>query len=114
LLPFLLDVVKRAEEAGLRVERVSYGTKPDEKTGLVYFTAAYGVQGSYEQIRRCVYLLESSPQFIVLEGLALNSEDTTASANITVQLRLGTYFSDIDRELLEKLGIKEVASEQAS
>lgn len=108
LLPFITDVVRRAQEAGLRVERVSYAAKRDEKSGLVYFTAAYSVQGSYDQIRRCVYLLESSPQFVLLDGLALRSDDPTASLNVAVQLTTGTFFSDIDQELMQKLGVAEV------
>jgi Tfp pilus assembly protein PilO len=110
LLPFIVDVVKRAQEAGLRVERVSYAARRDEKSGLVYFTAAYSVQGSYEQIRRCVYLLESSPQFVLLDGLALRSEDTMASTTISIQLTTGTFFSDVDQELMQKLGVTEVRS----
>jgi hypothetical protein len=74
----------------------------------VYFTAAYSVQGSYDQIRRCVYLLESSPQFVLLDGLALRSDDPTASLNVSVQLTTGTFFSDIDQELMQKLGVAEV------
>jgi Tfp pilus assembly protein PilO len=110
LLPYITDVVKRAQEAGLRVERVSYAARRDEKSGLVFFTAAYSVQGSYEQIRRCVYLLESSPQFVVLDGLALRSDDAMASTTISIQITTGTYFSDLDQELMQKLGAKEVRS----
>ena len=109
LVPFLQDVVKRTQEAGLQPERVSYAARREEKTGLVYFAATYGVRGSYEQIRRCVFLLESSPEFVLLDGLGLRGDESASSLDVGVQLNVGTYFSDIDENLLKKLGVSEVA-----
>ncbi|MGD1147099.1 MAG: type 4a pilus biogenesis protein PilO [Thermoanaerobaculaceae bacterium] len=110
LVEFLTDVVKRTEMAGLRPDRVSYAVQREEKSGLVYFTANYRVKGSYEQIRQCAFLLESSPQFILLEGLTLRGDDSASSLDVTVQLGVGTYFSDLDEGLMKQLGINEVAS----
>lgn len=109
LVPFLQDVVKRTQEAGLQPERVSYAAHREEKTGLVYFAATYSVRGSYDQIRRCVFLLESSPEFVLLDGLGLRGDESTSSLDVGVQLNVGTYFSDIDENLLKKLGVSEVA-----
>jgi Tfp pilus assembly protein PilO len=109
LIPFLKDVMRLAQEAGLQVESISYSYKLDDKTGLVYFSASYGVKGSYEQIRRCVFLLESSPQFIVLEGLALQADQSASSLDVSVRLTMGTYFASVDETLVSELGIAEVA-----
>jgi Tfp pilus assembly protein PilO len=109
LVPFLQDVVKRTQEAGLQPERVSYAAHREEKTGLVYFAATYSVRGSYDQIRRCVFLLESSPEFVMLDGLGLRGDESTSSLDVGIQLNVGTYFSDIDENLLKKLGVSEVA-----
>ncbi len=108
LVPFLTDVVKRTQEAGLAAEKVSYAARREEKSGLVYFSASYNVRGSYEQIRRCAYLLESSPQFILLEGLTIRGDESASSLEVDVQLGVGTYFSDIDEELMKQLGVSEV------
>lgn len=108
LVPFITDVVVRAQEAGLRPERVGYGVKKDDKTGLVYFTASYEVKGSYEQIRACVRSLESSPRFVVLDNLALRSQDPSASLDVSVKLAIGTYFADLDEALMRQIGAGEV------
>ena len=108
LVPFITDVVRRVQEAGLQAERIGYAAIRDEKSGLVYFTATFGVKGGYEQIRRCVFLLESSPQFVLLENLGLRGDDSAASLNVGVQLTVGTYFSDLDERLLQQLGVSEV------
>lgn len=109
LVPFLQDVVRRAQEAGLQPERVSYAARPESKTGLVYFTATYSVKGSYDKIRRCVFLLESSPDFVLLDGLGLRGDESASSLDVEVQLNVSTYFSDLDETLVKQLGVTEVA-----
>lgn len=110
LVPFLQDVVRRTYEAGLQPDRVAYTAHREAKSGLVYFTATYGVKGSYDQIRRCVFLLETSPEFVLLDGLGLHGDESTSSLDVQVQLNVSTYFSDIDETLLKQLGVKEVTS----
>lgn len=112
LVPFLTDVLKRTQDAGLKVERVAYSAQRQEKSGLVYFSAGYGVKGTYEQIRRCAFLLESSPEFIVLEGLALRGDEHASSLEVAVQLSVETYFADLDEELMKQLGVHEVSGGQ--
>jgi Tfp pilus assembly protein PilO len=109
LVPFLTDVVRRTQEAGLQPERITYAAERQGKSGLVYFTASFGVKGSYEQIRRCVFLLESSPQFVLLGSLGLRGDENRSSLDVAVQLTVGTYFSDLDERLLKQLGVNEVA-----
>jgi Tfp pilus assembly protein PilO len=108
LVPFLQDVVRRTQEAGLQPERVSYTAHREAKTGLVYFTATYGVKGSYDKIRRCVFLLETSPEFVLLDGLGIHGDESASSLDVQVQLNVSTYFSDLDETLVKQLGVKEV------
>lgn len=108
LIPFLEEIMRLGVESGLGVERISYSYTRNDKSGLVYFTGSYRVKGTYEQIRKCVYLMETSPQFIVLEGLALRTSEASASLEIAVELTMGTYFSEVDEKLIRELGIKEV------
>jgi len=111
LVPFLTDVVQRAEQSGLRPERIGYTVQRDEKTGLVGFSASYNVKGGYEQIRECVSQLESSPQFIIVERLGLRGQDDASSLTVDVQLTVETFFSDTDEKLLKELGVEVVRGE---
>jgi Tfp pilus assembly protein PilO len=108
LVPFLADLMKRTREAGLNPERLSYAARREERSGLVYFAASFGVKGSYDQIRRCVFLLESSPQFLLVDQLSLRGDENAGSLDIGIQLAVGTYFADLDEDLLRELGVKEV------
>jgi Tfp pilus assembly protein PilO len=109
LIPFLNDVIKRAEASGLRPDRITYSVQREKKSGLVYFSAHFDVKGSYEQIRRYVFELETSPQFILLEGLTLRGADSATSLDVGVQFGVGTYFADLDEGLLKQLGVHEVS-----
>lgn len=111
LVPFLDDVVQRAQDAGLRPERIGYAVQRDEKTGLVRFSASYSVEGGYEQVRECVSSLESSPQFVIVEDLGLRGRDDASSLAVGVQLTVATYFSDTDETLLKQLGVEVTGGE---
>ncbi len=103
LVPFLTDVVERAEKASLRPERIGYGVQEEEKTGLVQFTATYQLKGPYDNVRRCVWLLETSPQFVVIESISLRTPEDASTLDVDAQLTLATFFSDLDRAELAKL-----------
>lgn len=110
LVPFITEVVKLAMDAGIQPERVAYSAQKEEKTGLVLFTASYSVTASYEQIRRLVFLLESSPEFILLEGLGIQGDEGSSSTVVSVVFNLATYFADMDRQLMKQMGVQEVPS----
>ena len=112
LVPFLVDVVQRSQQAGLAPEKIGYSAQQDKKTGLVHFTATYGLKGRYEQIRELIYQLESSPQFIVIDSLGLRGQDDPSSLDVSVSLAVSTYFSDVDEALLRQLGVSGVSHGQ--
>jgi Tfp pilus assembly protein PilO len=113
LVPFLVDVVRRAEEAGLKPERIAYQVQKSKKSSVVHFAAAYSLTGGYEKIRKCIYLLEDSPQFVVVESLGLRGDEQANTLEVSVTLTVGTYFSDMDPELMKQLGVKEVDGDKA-
>jgi hypothetical protein len=108
LVSFLVDITKRTHAAGLRPERINYTADTDVKTGMVHFSAIFNLSGTYEEVRRCVNLLESSPQFVVVERLTVRSEDSANSLAVGVQLSVGTYFVDADTGMLRQLGIEDL------
>jgi Tfp pilus assembly protein PilO len=108
LVSFLVDVARRTQAAGLRPERISYTAQPDKKSGLVHFAAVFSVIGTYEEVRRCVNLLEVSPQFVIVERLALRSDDSAASLDVSVQLTVATFFADADTGMLRELGVEDL------
>jgi Tfp pilus assembly protein PilO len=74
--------VKRAV-AGSRARKSDVGAKE--------VAIAFVVQGSYEQVRRLINLLELSRQFVIIERIGLNSAD---DRTLTLNLGLKTLFRD--------------------
>lgn len=107
LVPFLVEVVKQAQAAGLQPERIGYGSRLEDRSGVVAFRATYALEGPYDAIRRCVHNLETSSQFIIIESLGLRGRDDASSLQVAVQISVGTYFSDYDAEYLKELGLEE-------
>ena len=56
-------------------------------TSTVHIT--FSVQGSYQQIRRLINLLELSDQFVIIDGISLGGG---SGNNLTLNLRLKTIF----------------------
>lgn len=112
LVPFLEDVLRQAQSAGLQPERIGYNARAEGRSGVVTFRATYALEGSYDDIRRCISNLENSPQFIIIESLGLRGRDDASSLQVAVQITVGTYFSDYDAEFLQELGLEEAGGGQ--
>jgi Tfp pilus assembly protein PilO len=71
-------------------KRVSTGSRR-QTLGATEVEISFGVQGTYEQIRRLINLLELSRQFVIIEGITLNSADAQV---LSLDLQLKTIFRD--------------------
>jgi len=61
--------------------------------GSTAVSVAFTVQGTYDQVRRLINLLELSDQFIIIDGLALAGGGSDSKA-LTLNIRLKTLFRD--------------------
>lgn len=100
-LTTLIDEVKKLSAAS-HLEPPSYvftssGTKTANIKGSVGTTTVgitYTVQGTYEQVRRLINLLELSDQFVIIDGISLVSSGVAADKTLTLNIRLKTLFRD--------------------
>jgi Tfp pilus assembly protein PilO len=61
-----------------------------KKTGLARLAIHVVLEGDYEKLRRFLYELESSPEFVIIDAVALSQGDQTKPLNLAVDL--STYF----------------------
>jgi len=108
-LTLLIDEVKRLAAAShLQPPSYSFTTtesKPIAGTasgppskgsiGTTTVGIAFTVQGTYEQVRRLINLLELSDQFVIIDGISLASAGTEADKTLTLNIRLKTLFRDV-------------------
>ena len=102
-LTTLIDEVKKLSAAS-HIEPPSYtfsttGTKTTSTNvkgsiGTTTVGITYTVQGTYEQIRRLINLLELSDQFVIIDGINLVSNGAAADKILTLNIRLKTLFRD--------------------
>jgi hypothetical protein len=64
--------------------------------GTTKVEIAFNVQGTYEQVRRLINMLELSDQFVIIDGISLASSATAAGdKTLTLNIRLKTLFRDV-------------------
>jgi Tfp pilus assembly protein PilO len=86
------SLAELARESGLTLLRRSYeedqGGPRDTK--LEHLVIAMVLQGEYENFRRFVYGLESAPEFLIIDDVALSEDKLNAPLSFIV--RVSTYF----------------------
>jgi hypothetical protein len=105
-LTALIDEVKRLAAAS-HLQPPSYSftngeskqvsTAPSTKgsIGTNTVSIAFTVQGTYEQVRRLINLLELSDQFVIIDAIGLGANGTATDKILTLNIRLKTLFKDV-------------------
>ena len=91
LTAVMLQVKRLARQAGLvGVQAIDYGDQLVEELPLRRKSIGFTAQGTYEQLRSFINLLELSDSFLTLEEIRV--QDPTQTGNLTLQIRLSTLF----------------------
>ena len=86
-----LKIDQLARQANLRVQRETVDTRQERGSDLGKLTLTTVLSGEYGGIRRFIYSLETAPEFLVLENVALSQgEDKERALNVTIQV--ATYY----------------------
>jgi type II secretory pathway pseudopilin PulG len=71
-------------------KRISAGG-PRQNLGATEVSITFGVEGTYDQVRRLINLLELSRQFVIIERINLSASDAQV---LSLSLQLKTIFRD--------------------
>ena len=63
---------------------------------LAKLTTTYVLTGDYRDVRRFIYSLETAPEFIVLENVALTSAAEQPGRTLGMNLEIATYYRAAD------------------
>jgi len=105
ILPADLTVARRqtyehlaalAREHNLAIPRRGYRVDEGYKGRLERLNIAMELTGNYADMRDFIYDLESSPEFVAIEGIAL-AEDAQKEDELTLSLSLSTYYRGGER-----------------
>jgi Tfp pilus assembly protein PilO len=85
------SIEKAAAEAGVKQESETYEINEPRQNALHRMTATVDVVGEYRSIRRFIHGLETAPEFIVVENVAL-TQGSRDQQTLNVALKIATYF----------------------
>ncbi len=92
LTPFIGEVMKLATRSELVPKSYSFSGAPTRgvaktaSANAVEVTISFPVEGTYQQVRRLINLLEVSDQFIIIDQVSLGS-DTGEKLNMTIRVK---------------------------
>lgn len=82
-----------AEQANVRLEQGANTVEREKGSTLSKSTTTYTLAGDYRDVRKFIYSLETTPEFVVLENIALTSPgDQSAGRGLAMRLEIATYF----------------------
>lgn len=82
-----------AEQANVRLEQGANTVEREKDSTLSKSTTTYMLVGDYRDVRRFIYSLETTPEFVVLENVGLTSPgEQAAGRELAMRLEIATYF----------------------
>jgi Tfp pilus assembly protein PilO len=82
-----------ADQANVRLEQGANTVDHEKGSTLAKSTTSYTLAGDYRDVRRFIYSLETTPEFVVLENVALTSPSEQAGGRgLAMQLEIATYY----------------------
>jgi type IV pilus assembly protein PilO len=86
-----------AKQANVRLEQGQNAVEHEKGSKLAKLTTTYTLTGDYRDVRRFIYSLETTPEFIVLENVALTSAgEGGGSRTLGISLNIATYYRSSD------------------
>jgi len=87
-----LKLSQLARAANVRLESGTNTYSHEKGSHLSKVTTTYTLSGDYRDVRRFIYSLETAPEFMVLENIALSSLEQQTRTGLGVRLDVATYF----------------------
>ena len=89
---YYLRLAQLARKLGLQAQRRgSEAEEPERDSSLRRLKISMTLAGDYEDMRQFIYQLETAPEFVVIEDIAL-SEAGDPGSPLTLTLELSTYY----------------------
>lgn len=85
-----LRFAKLAREANLQLGRGNNELKADQKSALTELRTRLELEGDYRAIRKFIYLVETAPEFTIIQNVTLAQSEQRGGLQLT--LSLATYY----------------------
>lgn len=88
----LLRLAQLAREANLNFDRANYDAVEERNSSLRRLRITMVLTGTYADVRTFLYQLETAPEFLVIDNVAL--VEGADGGDLAVTLELSTYYRD--------------------
>lgn len=85
------EIYTKAERLNLMVESATYRSETIKDSNLVKVTVSTPVTGSYGEIKRFIYELETSPRLFIIQDLSLGS-GKAEEGDVSLKLTIAVHF----------------------
>ena len=89
---FVGELFERSQQAELNIDRINYQPRVDSENGYLFYTVNFSVEGHYEQLKKFIFSLESSPRILIVEHIALNEKKANKAKIVSLRITLTTLF----------------------
>ncbi len=86
-----LQIYQLAKKSNLNYERAANEVTRERESTLGKLTTTVALSGQYRDIRRFIHELETAPEFLILENVAV-SQGTDSGAALNATVRVATYY----------------------
>jgi predicted small secreted protein len=86
-----LRLQQLAEQHHLRIAHRNFEPEPNPKGALRRWRGTMAIEGSYDEVRRFIYDVETGTDFIVIDGVTL-SQSSEVGGPLLFTLNLSTYY----------------------
>lgn len=87
------EVKALARKAGLNPQALTYPEQVIEDYGLVKRSFLFAVEGTYQELRQFLNLMELSGSFLTLEAVTLSEASRDQGPELRINLKISTLFS---------------------
>lgn len=81
-----------ARQANVRLQHGMNAVRHEKGSQLSQLTTSYTLTGDYRDVRRFIYSLETAPEFVILDNVALASGNDQQNRGLAMTLEISTYF----------------------
>jgi len=82
-----------ADQSNVRLEQGQSTLEAQKGSALTKSTTTYTLTGDYRNVRKFIYALETTPEFVVLENVTLTSPgEQAAGRGLAMRLEIATYY----------------------
>lgn len=92
---FVGDLFSWSSQCQLEIRQVNYQPNVDDTSEYLGYGVSFAVQGSYQQLKKFIHLLENSERILMIDKITLaGRQQKDAVDNVNLQIALTTFFQE--------------------